>query len=257
MTEAERLLVERIKLALAEFEYLRDAFVALSEKWSNSSTIERQPDGVTYLVKARPEPVDPLLRVRVGTFVHHLRATLDNLAWALAVKIKASPGKVSFPIATSLSDFNESAWVRALGQSAACVVAAERLQPYNRPDARCLVILHRLWNHDKHRVATVLPVVPTGGVAIFDHAAVEAQKASGIEPTVKVYRPGKALTDHSNALAQIVMPSPRDLPPKGGVWLRPALEVEGALSDRMLPHALFQMQQFVRDEVMPALRTFL
>jgi hypothetical protein len=250
MTETVRMLAVRMDLAWAEFDYLGDAFRGLSEEWTDSSVTERQSDGVTYLVKARPGIVDPMLRVRTGTFIHHVRATLDNLAWGLATKVKREPGKVSFPIERSPRAFRATKWVRVLGTAAPCVVAAEALQPYEHPDARCLLVLNDLWNQDKHRAAAVLPVVPTRAVVI--------RKTHETEPSFTPYWPRRSKTvKKDQVLGKFVMPPDHNEPPKGGLVLQPVLNVRGPLNGRLLPDALFQMYEFVHHEVMPVLVPFL
>jgi hypothetical protein len=243
------MLAVRMDLAWSEFEYLRDAFQVLGEEWTDSSVTERQPDGVTYLVKARPGVADPMLRVRTGTFIHHVRATLDNLAWGLAVKVKRKPGPVSFPITTSSGRFAHTRWAQVLDGCPARD-AVEAVQPYKRPDARCLLALHDLWNEDKHRVATVLPVVPTRAVVI--------RNTHETEPSFTPCWPRRSKTvEKDQILGKFVMPPDSDDPPKGGLVLQPVLGVRGPLDSRLLPHALFQMYEFVRDEIMPALMPFL
>ncbi len=243
------MLAVRMDLAWTEFEPLRDAFINLSDEWSNRSVTEPQPDGVSYLIKARPGTVDPLLRVKTGAVIHQVRATLDNLAWGLAVRVKRNPLRVSFPIATSAGGFANTQWAQVLSGDPARA-AVEALQPYNRVDARCLRTLHRLWNQDKHRVAPILPVIPARATFVW--------KANASHGKVTPYwsRRGKTV-HHDDVLAKIVMPSPLDAPPKGGITLCPALDIGGPLTDRVLPQALFDMYRFVRDEVMPALDGFL
>jgi hypothetical protein len=252
VTDTERLLTERMDLAWTEFEPLRDAYNALQEKWQQDAVTEAQPDGVTYLVKARVSEVDPLLRIKTGAVIHQIRATLDNLAWALATRVKAEPGNVSFPIARNLNDFHGFAWVSVLGTSAPCVVAAERLQPYNRTEGNVLHVLHRLWNLDKHRVPPVLPIVPTKAF-IFGKAG-----ETSINAQTKFYpvRRGKTV-NNDQVLIRIVVPSTADEPPTCAVALRPALNVPGPETERQLPQALFNMYHYVRYEVMPALTPFL
>jgi hypothetical protein len=234
--------------AWAQFEPLRDAFEAISYEWSDGTVPQRQPDGVTYLCKALVGEVDPVLRVKMGAFAHQLNSTLDNIAWAFAILKKQEPGKVSFPITRSPAEFERWGWVQLLGKDAPCVKVVEALQPYNRPEGRCLLTLHALWNHDKHRAPAVLAVIPTGARFILDANGPRPLSVRGFFP-----RGGKSV-HNDQVITRIVMAKPADDPPKGGVILSPALDNRrGALRERMLPHALFEMYRYVREEVVPPL----
>jgi hypothetical protein len=154
---------------------------------------------------------------------------------------------VGFPITTSLAEFEGRRWVQLLGIRTPCVEAVERLQPYNRPEGRCLLALHRLWINDKHRIPGILAAIPAGATFI--------RKANTPRPlSIKVYwaRSGKAVKN-DRVVARIVMASKTDPPPEGGVRLSPALDIRGPITERVLPFALFNMYKYVRNEVMPPL----
>jgi hypothetical protein len=247
MTDIERLLTARMNHAWLEFEELRDAFLQIAKDWSNKSIAERHPDGVTYLFKANVPEIDPLLRIKTGEFVHQVHATLENLAWALARRARRDPGRVSFPITRNPTEFANTSWVRLLGIDARCVLKAEEFQPYNRPEGNLLVVLHRLWNLDKHRIAAALPIVPASAVLIWQ------AHNEGLQ-SFKIYGAGSTKpVQNGQVLAKLVMKSPDDAPPEGGVTLQPSLDVHGPFEDRKLPHALFNIYRYVRDEIVSAL----
>lgn len=248
MTDPKQLFAARMDIAWAQFEQLSDAFIALSDEWNNHPDPERQPDGVTYLYRARVTEVDPKLRVQTGAFVHQVRSTLDNIAWALAVRAKPEPGRVSFPICRSRAEFHRASWARLLGPPAQCVSIAESFQPYNRPEGRCLLALHSLWNLDKHRAPSILPAIPT-------HALLFHQAKSPRPVSTKLYFPrGGKPVENGRVLARVVMPSTSDAPPLGGAILRPALDSRRfSPSERILPNALYEMFRYVRYDVMPPL----
>lgn len=252
MTDPARLLAVRTDFAWAQFEPLRDALVALGETWTRESVPERQPDGRTYLYKARVGEASPELRVQLGALVHQLSATLDNLAWAFAVRVKRAPGKVSFPITRSRTQFAATEWVRLLGLTAPCVRVAELFQPYYRPQGRCLLALHDLWNLDKHRAPAILPVIPTRATFI--------RQADHPKPLItKTYFPrcGQPVK-YDHVLAKVVMASESDEPPIGFVALKPALDCRhSATRERILPQALYEMYRYVRHEVVPPLAALL
>jgi hypothetical protein len=248
VTDPKQLVNVRMDIAWAQFEQLRDAFIALSEEWNSHPDPEPQPGGVTYLYRANVTEVDLVLRVQTGAFVHQVRSTLDNIAWTFAVTVKPEPGRVSFPICRSRAEFDRASWTRLLGPSAQCVSIAESFQPYNRPEGRCLLALHALWNLDKHRAPSVLPVIPTH-VRLF-------RKAKSPRPvSTKLYLPrGGKPVENGRVLARVVMPSTSDAPPLGGAVLRPALDSRRLPpSERILPNALCEMFRYVRYDMMPPL----
>lgn len=142
--------------------------------------IEREsfvnPDGIPcvrfrYRVTALPPPVLGLL---AGEIVHQLRATLDNLAWALgqvypSPNSKAKNEKLAFPVAASDEKYqkllNEPAYlgIRDFPNEAqsALLDAQSFRRSLHGPD---LWVLHQLWNADKHKVPSVF-IAHSAGVS--------------------------------------------------------------------------------------------
>jgi hypothetical protein len=110
-------------------------------------------------------PPPPMLGLLAGEVVHQLRATLDNLVWALG-QVYPSPNsrakneKLAFPIAESEDKFEKLlAEPKYLGirnfptEAQSAIVNAQSFRrTLDGPD---LGVLHRLWNADKHKVPSV------------------------------------------------------------------------------------------------------
>ncbi len=114
------------------------------------------------------------LGLLAGEVVHQLRATLDNLAWALgrvypSPNRKAKNEKLAFPVAESEKKYqdklNEPAYlgIRDFPNEAqsALLDAQSFRRSLHGPD---LWVLHRLWNADKHRVPSVF-IAQSAGVS--------------------------------------------------------------------------------------------
>lgn len=124
-----------------------------------------------YRVTALPPVVLGLL---AGEVVHQLRATLDNLAWALgqvypSPNKKAKNEKLAFPVAESeekyqkLLDNSAYLGIRDFPNEAQSVLldAQSFRRSLHGPD---LWVLHQLWNADKHKVPSVF-IAHSGGVS--------------------------------------------------------------------------------------------
>lgn len=247
MSEIDQIIVVRQKYSWKQFEILRERYEELTNDWTNGSYLEKQADGVTYLLRANIGRVDAELRVLTGGFIHQVRSTLDNLAWALAMTVSTNPGRVSFPICKSSNDFGDTPLVRLLAGSLAAGVL-EQFQPYVNQNARCLFNLHKLWNVEKHRMPVVLPAIPSSTQVVIGN-----NSATPLRTKAYWRKDGQAV-ENGAVLARIVMPSPAATTPRVRVEIRPALEVSsGRLRDRMLPHALFDMWEFVYSTVGPGL----
>lgn len=107
----------------------------------------------------------------VGDILGNLRAALDHIAWALAMKHATDQGvtlteeekrKVTFPlyITNSKNPFVGGLPKRAFDSlPPAAYSTVETFQPYNRtkwPELKYLGILDQLVNEDKHRIVTTV-----------------------------------------------------------------------------------------------------
>lgn len=117
--------------------------------------------------------VSPIVRESwgqiVGDILSNLRAALDHVAWALALKHVDESGKpleksaarqVTFPLYDSEPRYSDKG---SGAQRALCHVlpsahsTIEKFQPYNRtnwPELKFLAVLSELANEDKHRLVT-------------------------------------------------------------------------------------------------------
>lgn len=124
-----------------------------------------------YCVTVLPPTTLGLL---AGEVVHQLRATLDNLAWALG-QVYPSPNgnakneKLSFPVAETEEKYqkllNEPAYrgIRDFPNEAqsALLDAQSFRRSLHGPN---LWVLHQLWNADKHKVPSVF-IAQSAGVS--------------------------------------------------------------------------------------------
>lgn len=127
------------------------------------------PKRFNYPAKVKEQP-PPEYSTVVGDCVHNLRAALDNLAHALAVRHSGSPPpyerEIAFPIRDSLGKFPSIADTGHVlgGMPLAARTLIEGLQPYHRrhdPHNHPLARLRDLDDFDKHRVLHVVNAVTT------------------------------------------------------------------------------------------------
>src|ERR1035437_4058705 len=113
--------------------------------------IERQMHCLIFQVREIPDKIWLI----AGDLFCCLRASLDQLVWALARLTTDSPsGQIQFPILTQVKDNVFEKQTRGVPPEAAAII--KDLQPYHRGDA-ISIRSHQLWqlgklsNLDKHR----------------------------------------------------------------------------------------------------------
>jgi hypothetical protein len=145
----------------------RDPFAAIAEN-------DRQQG--RYVVRGKINERPPAtVGLIAGDAVHNVRAALDNLFWAFALRYKDPPDnpRISFPIFKDRTRPKGPCWVnqgtnllRSVARNVGQVV--ESVQPFIRtqadPSRDPLWVLDRLWNDDKHR--RIVPVA--GAVSGYD-----------------------------------------------------------------------------------------
>lgn len=163
-------LLDSVHLKVARAEYHAKRFrkraeaYAAKEPYSAVGKIDQIRNRAVYIAQVKEEPPDEL-RVVVGDCIHNLRAALDNLAYALAVRQSGSPPpnerSICFPIRDTPNMFpsqkNTGIVLGAMPPSARGVI--ESLQPYHRrkdPQRHPLWVLRDLDDFDKHRVLHVV-----------------------------------------------------------------------------------------------------
>lgn len=159
----------RFAWASRDVDYLKAELAPLERAYRDAkvtNTVDKRGRIIEYILEGDLPPLPPEIGLRIGDCVHHLRATLDNLAYTIATENNAvltskERKAVTFPICTHSADWRENVVekhvldVLPMGAQA----AIEGLQPYHRrpdPDRHSLAILRELSDMDKHRT---IPVV--------------------------------------------------------------------------------------------------
>lgn len=101
------------------------------------------------------EPIPDCLGGIVGDIVHNLRASLDNLATALAIQNGANGRHTKFPIGATKEDFERNVTPYLKGVPAQAKKIIKRLKPYKGGNT-VFWRLHQLDILDKHTV--IIPV---------------------------------------------------------------------------------------------------
>lgn len=137
-----------------------------------------------YRVSTRPPPRLGLL---AGEVVHQLRATLDNLVWALgqvypSPNNKAKNEELSFPVADTEEKFErlltKPKYLGILDFPHEALSTLLDAQSFRRAlDGPDLGVLHRLWNADKHKVPSVFISHSSG---IFQDLDLRAPSSSSV-----------------------------------------------------------------------------
>lgn len=157
-----RLKVERAKEHLDELDDKLKEFIKTNPvKYRVTEDI---PNGL-YMMAFRIPIIDPRLAVVAGDVAYNLRASLDHIAWQLALMNREQPyDRTAFPlIAKDGSDALRTfrSFTQDIPGDAAEVI--KRFQPYRRGDQYqddLLWKLDRLCNIDKHRI------IPAHGIAV-------------------------------------------------------------------------------------------
>ena len=110
-----------------------------------------------------------------GDCIHNLRATLDNLIYAIAVKESGADPPPSydllqFPACVTLNSYSAQQTRRLAKLSTGTQARIERAQPYNRPHPELpplLSLLSEFDNIDKHRLLNVVVNNVSGGKFSF------------------------------------------------------------------------------------------
>lgn len=159
-----RLKVKRASKHLNELERKARAFL---DRHPERFTTQLDPQDFNYVIYEiaphRPPPVT--LGPVFGDVVHNLRATLDHIAWNLALRNLVGTGRepfdyTAFPL---IRNFTEGSirhfWNLTTDILPDAIPDIADLQPAHsgNPDDHPLAVLDRLWNADKHRVNVKIP----------------------------------------------------------------------------------------------------
>jgi hypothetical protein len=117
--------------------------------------------------------VPPRFSILAGEVVHHLRSSLDHLAWLLSSEVyrKSNSNHIEFPILISKPDKNKLAGYNRKVQgisSKRALGLIHNYQPYHRPNPPDdpLAIVHNFDRIDKHRELVI--VVPSFNLRFDD-----------------------------------------------------------------------------------------
>ena len=163
--------IQRFHAQHAELAAIINAWI---EKAKSQCHMEDLPERLGFRLIFDGTDSEPPLgqwSLLVGEYVHNMRSTLDNLAYALSRLQQDPPAKpdaVQFPIYKSAKGFAD--WGRR-GTTQMSVAAAdliEKMQPFQRslslgngsPEWDGLDLLRILSNDDKHRVPALMLVAP-------------------------------------------------------------------------------------------------
>jgi hypothetical protein len=132
------------------------------------------PEESLYVIKIQhiSDPEAFRIILTIGDFICSLRASLDHLAWQLALLTTAKPsGELQFPI---LEKSTLDAQVRfakiTFGIPEAAISIMKSMQPYhagNDYKSTHLWRLNKLWNIDKHRHITGFEMMPNSWEVTF------------------------------------------------------------------------------------------
>lgn len=213
-------------------------------------TVEAQPNGRTYLYrveKGRRLPDD--LRFKVGDAFHNLRASLDNIAWALVASRGKPVWNVAFPVCRNGAQFRTLVEAKFAQVDQGAIDIIESFQPYKDPDgkrANWLKILDDRWNRDKHRVPMLVGIIP-GSFTYLESdgdvvdAAIYTDK--GLKDGMPVGHVTYRTSQHTRRQPHFAFEVALDETRTPLIW-------------RPIPNALQTAHILVRDEVLRRLRSY-
>jgi hypothetical protein len=141
--------LERLQGEIASFEKTHKLEILTEEDLNNQ----------LYVIRAKFDyPIEEGFEIAVtaGDFINRLRASLDHLAWQLALYGSDKPGiGIHFPIFEKDSEDAQIKIARAtFGMPDEAIPVVKSFQPYKAGDlykTHALWRLNKLWNIDKHR----------------------------------------------------------------------------------------------------------
>lgn len=215
------------------------------------ATIKRQSDGKTYDIVVKVVDPPPDLRIAIGEVIHALRASLDYLAYQLALRngfpatgrttgqLKALR-KLSFLIHSDAARFSSAAGKVTPLIGKVPVAEMEKLQPYKGLNPRGAILwrLSELDNITKHRVLAAIQQV-------LNHAKVTVRigEQDIVGTVVNPHR--QALKDGAKLISFMI--DAAEQPPKVDVNVESVMEVVFTDTDGLCDGA--NVFQVMRDSV--------
>lgn len=154
-----RLRLEYAHAKLQHIDTQRAAFLA-REPFVVACRIEPVSEEKVWYIDQR-EAAPMQLRLMIGEFIHHVRASLDNLVWALACSnASGTPhSQTQFVVRNHPNEFVSDRSGRLRDLSPGVQDAIEKFQPYAievpAGEDHAVWMLNRFWNDDKHRAPLV------------------------------------------------------------------------------------------------------
>jgi hypothetical protein len=172
MTHSDHPVVEahhRLDHALIHCEALDRRVRSFMEREPLVAVADHDIESGHYIIRGHiREPLPMDFGFIAGDAIHNIRASLDNLYWAFAVRHNDPPDNMAaFPVIEKATgkrgwESKQSRIVNDVGIDVAMVL--QSVQPFEiskgDPSVNPLWVLNRLWNDDKHR-----RVIPVAGAA--------------------------------------------------------------------------------------------
>ena len=162
---------------------------ALSRMGGDRITTYEDVERRQYVIKIQHASVPDFFRIMLttGDFVSSLRASLDHLAWQLALLTTPKPtSELSFPIFAKNTVGTKARLAKiTFGIPEPAIAIMESMQPYHAGDdykSNHLWRLNKLWNIDKHRYIAGFREIPDtweihfSGIKSMDSIPVDSQQ---------------------------------------------------------------------------------
>lgn len=148
----------KLEWAKKHLNSLRDQVTALSKTGGNRITTYDDVEQGQYAINIQHASVPDFFRIMLttGDFIASLRASLDHLAWQLALLTTPKPtSELAFPIFDKNTVDAQMRLAKiTFGIPEPAIAIMKSLQPYHAGDdykSTHLWRLNKLWNIDKHR----------------------------------------------------------------------------------------------------------
>jgi hypothetical protein len=252
----------RLAWAKGRLEELKTVAQTFLDTEPHSLFHETDPATGDHLIRVRVERLPSFeIGFLAGDCIHHIRASLDNLAWGLALRHcapKLPPGYTAFPIyrlekspPRKPGQRSSPAWDpdglrKCEGMDGAVVREIRALQPYHRGAAAeddKLWILDRLWNDDKHKAIHVV-----GGGVLKN--TIKAHAFGGFTDVIAA--PPGAFDDGDELMRLVRDPTrPVDVKLEGELSSSVAFSKGSAARGAIVYETIRDLYEYVRDKVFP------
>lgn len=170
MGEIPPLIWAKLKWAARHAQTTSDEIARFAEREPYHFSLDVDTEKREQLFRLRTvETPPPEIALGIGDTIHNLRATLDHLAWFLALqKSPTPPRKTEFPIFWREADYLRDSPAKLRGIPTPAHTIIESVQPYHRGHEAAakrdpLWIIHQLDIDDKHRLPTLVAMAAGGG----------------------------------------------------------------------------------------------